>query len=250
MSKKKQKIKPDVILKDYWRDNEHFADLFNAVLFKGKQLIKPCELEDVDTEESSIIEHREYAESMVATRDVIKIQKRATVQGVELVLLGLENQEHIHYAMPMRVMGYDYSCYKKQYDNNAKKYNHTTGLDEDEFLSKMKKTDKFVPVITVVTYYGDKPWDGAVSLHGMLNVPEMMKPYVNDYKMLLVEVRKNDLVLHNMNNKDLFNLLQIILDRSLSKVEAKRKAIEYGEKHGTDKSVIMTVAGTANIQLK
>lgn len=77
----------------------------------------------------------------------------------------------------------------------------------------------------------------------------MMKPYVNDYKMLLVEVRKNDLVLHNMNNKDLFNLLQIILDRSLSKTEAKQKAIEYGEKHGTDKSVIMTVAGTANIQL-
>ena len=49
MPKKKQKIKPDVILKDYWRDNEHFADLFNAVLFEGKQLIKPCELEDVDT---------------------------------------------------------------------------------------------------------------------------------------------------------------------------------------------------------
>ena len=50
-----------------------------------------------DTEESSIIEHREHAESMVATRNVIKIQKRATVHGVELVLLGLENQEHIHY---------------------------------------------------------------------------------------------------------------------------------------------------------
>ena len=26
----------------------------------------------------------------------------------------------------MRVMGYDYSCYKKQYDNNGGKYNRTT----------------------------------------------------------------------------------------------------------------------------
>ena len=37
--------------------------------------------------------------------------------------------------------------------------------------------------------------------------------------------------------------------RGSTKKEAKQKAIEYGEKHGTDKSVVMTVAGTANLQL-
>lgn len=249
MSKKKQVLKPDIVLKNYWSNNEQFADLFNAVLFNGEQLIKPEELEDIDTEEASVLEHREYAESLKASRDVIKIQKKATIQGVELVLLGLENQEHIHYAMPMRIMGYDYGSYKKQYDSNAKGYKDKNGLEEDEYLSKMKKTDKFIPVITIVIYYGDKPWDGAFSLHDMLNIPEAMKPYVNDYKMLLVEARKNDLVLHNINNKDLFNLLQIILDRSLPKTEAKQKAIEYSETHETDKSVIMTVAGTANLKL-
>ena len=36
--------------------------------------------------------------------------------------------------MPMRIMGYDYSSYKKQYDSNAKKYQSSEGLDEDEFL--------------------------------------------------------------------------------------------------------------------
>lgn len=25
----------DVIVKEFWRDNDRFADLFNAVLFKG-----------------------------------------------------------------------------------------------------------------------------------------------------------------------------------------------------------------------
>ena len=29
--------------------------------------------------------------------------------------LGLESHEHIHYAMPLRIMGYDYTTYKKQY---------------------------------------------------------------------------------------------------------------------------------------
>ena len=52
MAKKTQKLKPDTVLKNYWRSNERFADFFNAVLFEGKRVIKPEELEDEDTEES------------------------------------------------------------------------------------------------------------------------------------------------------------------------------------------------------
>ena len=249
MSNKIQKLKPDTVLKNYWRNNEQFADLFNAVLFDGEQVIKPEELEDADTEESSILEHKEYAESIQASRDNIKISKRSTVHGVEYVLLGNESQQHIHYATPMRVMGYDYGIYKKQYDSNSKKYKTSDGMNEDEYLSGMKKTDKFIPVITVVIYYGDKVWDGATTLHGMLDIPEKIVRHVNDYKILLVEARRNDLVLHNMNNVDLFNLLEIILDKRMPKNEAKKKAIQYGEEHQVDKSVVMTVAGATNSKI-
>ena len=212
MAKKKQDLKPDTVLKLYWSGNEQFADLFNAVLFDGRQVILPEELEDVDTEESTIL-------------------------------------EHIHYAMPMRIMGYDYGSYKKQYDSNAKKYQSSEGLEEDEFLSKMKKTDKFVPVITVVVYYGEKPWDGAESLHEMLNIPEEMKQFVNDYKMLLVEARENDLKLHNINNQDFFNLMEILLDNSRPMNETKDRAIGYAREHDVNKYVVMTVAGAANCKL-
>ena len=41
MPNKAQKLKPDIILKNYWSDNERFADLFNAVLFQGEQVIRP-----------------------------------------------------------------------------------------------------------------------------------------------------------------------------------------------------------------
>lgn len=108
MAKKTQDLKPDTVLKNYWNDKEQFADLFNAVLFDGEQIIKAEELEDADTEESNVLEHRDYAESIKASRDNMKIQKKSTTLGVQFVLLGLEHQEHIHYAMPMRVMGYDY----------------------------------------------------------------------------------------------------------------------------------------------
>ena len=41
MAKKTQDLKPDTILKNYWRDNAQFADIFNAVLFEGRQVILP-----------------------------------------------------------------------------------------------------------------------------------------------------------------------------------------------------------------
>ena len=137
----------DTVLKNYWSGNEEFADLFNAVLFGGSQIIRADELENEDTEDSVVLEHRKQAEGVKAARDNIKIMKKSTAYGVQLVLLGLESQEHIHYAMPMRIMGYDYGAYKKQYDNNAVKYKNGKGLSSDEFLSKMRKTDKFIPVI-------------------------------------------------------------------------------------------------------
>lgn len=249
MANKTHRLKPDTVLKNYWRNNEQFADLFNAVLFGGKQVISPDELEDADTEESSIIENKDYAESLQASRDTIKIRKKSNEYGVEYVLLGNESQVHIHYAMPMRIMGYGYSAYKKQYDSNAQKYTKRDGLEEDEYLSKMKSTDKFVPVISIVLYYGDKPWDGATTLHEMLDIPKEMKNCVNDYKIPLVEVRKNNLILYNANNRDLFNLLEIILDKNMPKNEAKKKAIQYSEEHKTDKSVVMTIAGATNSKI-
>ncbi|MBD5466342.1 MAG: hypothetical protein HDR22_11135 [Lachnospiraceae bacterium] len=106
-----------------------------------------------------------------------------------------------------------------------------------------------MPVITIVVYYGEKPWDGAVSLHGMLDIPEEMKKFVNDYKMMLVEARQNNLTFHNINNVDLFNMLKMILDKSIPKNEAKEKVIKYAREHGVDKTVIMTVAGATNCKI-
>ncbi len=249
MRRKKQGLKPDTILKKYWSDNERFSDFFNAVLFHGEQRILPEELEEIDTEESSILEHREYAESIKASRDSVRVRKKSSGMGVEFMILGLEAQEHIHYAMPIRVMGYDYGVYKKQYDSNAKKYKTAKGLSEDEHLSKMKELDKFIPVITVVVYYGEKPWNGAISLHEMLNIPKEVVQYVNDYKIILVEARQNEWKFHNVDNKDFFNLLQILLDKSKPLNEAKERAIEYTIEHSVEQSVILTVAGAANCKL-
>lgn len=57
-------MSPDTVLKNYWNGNEEFADLFNAVLFGGSQVIKPYELENEDTEASVLLEHRDHTQSI------------------------------------------------------------------------------------------------------------------------------------------------------------------------------------------
>lgn len=122
-------------------------------------------------------------------------------------------------------------------------------MDGDEYLSRMKKADKFILVITVVAYYGEKPQDGAKSLHEMLNVSSETEQYVNDYIMLLVEVRQNDLMLYNVNNVDLFNLLGILLDKNGTWKETKVKALNYVKEREVDKSVVMAITGAANCKI-
>lgn len=55
-----EKLKPDVVLKNFWRDNERFANLFNTVVFGGEEIILPENLEEADTDLSNIIELKEY----------------------------------------------------------------------------------------------------------------------------------------------------------------------------------------------
>ena len=51
----RNQVKPDTILKTFWKNNQRFADLFNTVLFEGNPVLKPNDLQEVDTDVSSII---------------------------------------------------------------------------------------------------------------------------------------------------------------------------------------------------
>lgn len=176
--------KADVIFKDFWRVNEHFADLFNTVVFHGKEILKPEILEEMDTDVSGVIEMKDYKETLSRTRDVIK----KTAYGVEFVVLRIENQQHIHYAMPLRHMIYDAMGYLKEYQEITRNYKRSNIKlsDSDEFLSRMRKH----PIITLTIYTGEKAWDGPCSLKDMIvEMPEEIAAVFSDYKMNLLEVR-------------------------------------------------------------
>lgn len=78
----------------------------------GKYVIKPEELPSVDSKVVFVLEHGENAQSVQQAWGKINICRHSTTLGVELELFGEENQEPIHYGMPMRLIGYDCHTYK------------------------------------------------------------------------------------------------------------------------------------------
>ena len=243
-----QKFKPDVVLKEYWNDNERYADFFNAVLFNGRRAISASQLEPQDTEASSTLQLGDSAESVTAARDLFKVVK--TAMGVEFMLVGIEHQDKIHYAMPVRVMNLDAYAYNKQWKLLKEKYKHEKGMTQEEYLSHMRREDKFLPVLSVVIYYGEKKWDGAKDLHGVLDIPEEIKPFVGNYPMHLVEVADNQLSFENANNIDLFEMMKILYDTTNSRKQRVQRAQEYEKEHDLDDDVIRVLAAINNVQIK
>ena len=212
--------KADVILKDFWRQNERFADLFNAVIFRGEQVIKPEDLTERDTDMSGIIQFKGYQETLERTRDVVK----KMAYGVEFAVLGIESQQKIHYAMPLRTMLYDSLGYLKEYQEITRIRKAERGkMTEDEFLSKMKKEDRLHPIISIVLYYSEKSWDGPTCLRDMIvEMPEEMERIFSDYKMNLVQIRESEqYTFHNEEVRAVFEISREIFNGNLDKINEK-----------------------------
>ena len=200
----------DVSLKTFWRDNEHFADLFNATVFNGKQVLKPDKLTEMDTDVSATIHSKSYNESITRNRDVVKKMS----DGVEFNILGLEIQDKTHYAMPLRTMTYDALGYIKEYNDIKKhhKLNKDSFSSHEEFLSGINKSDRFHPIITLVLYYGESLWDGPTCLSDMMiSMPDNIKAYFSDYKLNLLQILDSDkYTFYNEDVRDVFNIIRNI----------------------------------------
>lgn len=72
------------------------------------------------------------------------------------MILGLENQSKIHYAMPLRHMIGDAFSYLEEYKElEAKNKKYKNYKTKHEFLSKFQKTDRLHPIVTICIYYGE-----------------------------------------------------------------------------------------------
>ncbi len=185
-------MEKDLRKKKYLYDTERFADLINGTVCRGKQIILAKDLSDMDSQtgffKSAVVNGRFRKRQKQKYRDLIK---KASV-GMNFVVIGIENQEEVHYLMPLRCMNYDAGEYERQASKIRKRVRKQKGLSGAEFLSGFTKKDKLKPCITLVLYYGEN-WDGAKDIHSLLDfndIPEELRGAVSNYQIHICEVRK------------------------------------------------------------
>ena len=181
----------DAVTKDFMQDRETFADAFNFFVYGGRKVIDPEQLTPMDT--SSVVLPYDGAGSPVPAqkyRDVIKLAALMRGPEAEYLLLGIENQSQVNYAMPVRNLLYDAMQYASQVNETARLHKKDGVYGNNaEYLSGFHKTDRLIPVITLTIYFGAEVWDAPRSLHDMLSVSvndDMAVSFISDYKMNLL----------------------------------------------------------------
>ncbi len=102
----------DAITKAYIRKNEVFADAFNYFMYDGAQVIQPERLKELDSTEIAILLNEKdttdkkavQVEAQQKYRDILKSAAIMEDGHTAYILLGIENQTEVHYAMPARNM--------------------------------------------------------------------------------------------------------------------------------------------------
>ena len=244
--------KADVILKQWLKNKVRFADLFNAVVFNGEQVIKPEELEELNCESGIVISNtsngwnntKDITKNMTESKTNDKNQNvryrteqryRDLVMSwkgeAELAVLALENQGKIHYAMPVRGMLYDALAYTDQMRLVWEQLSadERKSVDENEFFSRFRKKDRLCPVITIIFYYGEDKWDGATQLYELFGVEDeglvhILQKYVSNYRMNLIEANRiEDVTKYKSDLQMMFHMLEYRKD--------KRRLLEYTKEH-------------------
>ena len=136
-----------------------------------------------------------------------------------------ENQEKIHYSMPLRHMIADALIYLKEYNElSARNKREKNYSSSGEFLSGLTKTDRLHPVIGLCIYYGEEEWDGPTNLVDMIQVTEDLKPMVSDYKMNLLQIRSSEhFQFQNNDVQTVFDMVRLIYEEDYTNFNKRYK---------------------------
>lgn len=195
-------MEKDVKWERFFTQNHRYADIINGIGCKGFSIVQESDLQDDDTK------------SGAKNRDGL----RKVAFGTNFAIIGIESQEEMDYRMPLRIMAYDLRRYEKQ---AARIYRHVrenrNGLTNGEYLYGFKKESKLHPEVTFFLYCGEEPWDGATSLHEILNfenIPKEIREMVSDYRIHVVDVRRlEDTSVFKTDVKQVFDFLRTCEDK-------------------------------------
>ena len=162
------KLTADGACRTVFSNDVSFASFYNAAIFEGKQIIHPDRLVRYENDISFIINDSKRAEDKKRRRDIVV---KSDINGI-YCLLGIEHQSSIDETMVIRCGIYEMLEYLKQAEN--------------------KEYKRLVPQIMVAFYTGPKKWNVPVKLSDYFEIPEELKKYFDDWKIILVDVKEMD----------------------------------------------------------
>ena len=244
--------KKDIITKRFMRNKEVFADVFNYQLFDGVPIIQPNQLQELPKELDLVLDKttKELA-ALSKERDVLMSYAGMKDDEAVYLLLGIENQSLVHYAMPVRNLLYDALQYDRQLKDIAEEHererkskgSEDKDISSGEFIGKFYRSDKITPVITVVIYYGASPWDGPRSLHEMFDVQDdEILQYVADYHINLIspaDMSDREIEKFQSNFREVMEFIKYSKDK-----EKLRKMVDEDERYqrvSKDAALVMDV---------
>ena len=162
------KVTSDSACRTFLSNDVSFASFINAVVFEGEQLIRPENLVYYENDTAFIINDLKRAEDKKRRRDIVV---KSDINGIYCIL-GVGHQSSVDQAMVVRCAIYEMLEYLKQLEN--------------------KEYKRLVPQIMVAFYTGPKKWNVPVKLSDYFEIPEELKKYFNDWKIILVDVKEMD----------------------------------------------------------
>lgn len=194
----------------YMENRRVFADLCNFYIHDGERVILPEHLHPLDGTELTLNKKRKEIHK---ERDLLMSVSAMSDASTAYLIIGVENQTAVDYSMPVRNMLYD----AMRYDRQIKIRKSESPKDAKEFLSGISREQKLLPLVTLVVYFGDDPWDGPLSLHEMLQVeqPKILQ-YTADYKVQLVapyNLSDAELSKFQSNLKEVFSFIKYEKDK-------------------------------------
>ena len=162
------KVTSDSACRTFLSNDVSFASFINAVVFEGEQLIRPENLVRYENDTAFIINDSKRIEDKKRRRDIVV---KSDINGIYCIL-GVEHQSSVDQAMVVRCVIYEMLEYLKQLEN--------------------KEYKRLVPQIMVAFYTGPKKWNVPVKLSDYFEIPEELKKYFDDWKIILVDVKEMD----------------------------------------------------------
>ena len=198
--------KKDITGKAYFKDAARFAELMNAVLYRGEKIIRPEKLVPMEREYPALSGDTDKS------RDVF--MKDTEYQ----ILYGLELETESDYSMPERVMVYDACEYEQQIRKIAGTRKKTQTKDTyREKKSRLRAEDYLLPVITVVLYLGEDHWEGRRKLSDLFQVPDKIKKRLEgripEYDFRLIEADYVNAEDYETDLREFFRIMQCRKDK-------------------------------------